>query len=249
MVLTAVRGALAFLTRLPVGGGDAAWDAFRSTPAAFPLAGYVIGGVASLPLLVPLPVPTLAVAYLATLYLLTGFTHADGLADLGDVAAAHGVDDPAAVMHDERVGAGGLLLVGLTLVALAFGALAAAGTGRFTAVAIVVAAEVGAKAGLAVMVTNSFAAHEGLGSAFVEASGGRSLWPVALAAVPALVLAPWRGGPAVLAALVAGVLVARFVARWSTRRIGGISGDVLGAGNELARAVAVHAGVVAWTLF
>ena len=249
MVLTALRGALAFLTRLPVGGGEREWDAFRSTPVAFPLAGYVVGGVAALPLLLPLPVPTLAVAYLATLYLVTGVTHADGLADVGDVAAAHAIDDPKAAMHDERVGAGGVLLVGLTLLALAFGALAAAGTGRFSAVAIVVAAEVGAKAGMAVMVAASPAAHEGLGSAFVEASGGRSLIPVGLALLPAVVLAPWRGGPAVVAALVSGVLVARFVARWATRRLGGVSGDVLGAGNELARAVAVHAGVVAWTLF
>jgi adenosylcobinamide-GDP ribazoletransferase len=249
VVLTAVRGALAFLTRLPVGGDGAAWDAFRATPVAFPLAGYVVGGLAALPLLVPLPVPTLAVAYLATLYLVTGFTHVDGLADLGDVAAAHGVDDPAAVMRDERVGSGGVLLVALALVSLAFGVLAAAGAGPLTAAAVVVAAEVGAKAGLAVMVTRSPAAHEGLGSAFVEAAGGRSLWPVALALVPVLVLAPWRGGPAVAAALVAAVLTARFVARWATRRIGGVSGDVLGAGNELARVVAVHAGVVAWTLF
>jgi adenosylcobinamide-GDP ribazoletransferase len=249
VVLTALRGALAFLTRLPVGGDEAAWDAFRGTPVAFPLAGYVVGGVAALPLLLPLPVPTLAVAYLATLYLVTGFTHADGLADLGDVAAAHGVEDPAAVLRDERVGAGGALLVGVVVVSLAFGVLAAAGAGPLTAAAVVLAAEVSAKAGLAVMVTRSPAAHEGLGSAFVDAAGGRSLWPVALALVPALVLAPWRGGPAVLAALVAGVLVARFLARWATRRLGGVSGDVLGAGNELARAAAIHAGVVAWTLF
>jgi adenosylcobinamide-GDP ribazoletransferase len=30
--------------------------------------------------------------------------------------------------------------------------------------------------------------------------------------------------------------------------LGGISGDVLGAANELGRVVGVHAGVVAWTL-
>jgi adenosylcobinamide-GDP ribazoletransferase len=255
VVLTAVRGAVAFLTRLPVDADDAAWDAFRATPVAFPLAGYVVGVLAALPLSLPLPTSTRVAAFLVALYLVTGVTHVDGLADLGDVAAAHGVDDPAAVMRDERVGSGGVLLVALTLLSLAFGVLAAVALVPRLAVAVVVAAEVGAKAGVALMVTRSPAAHEGLGSAFVEASDGASLRPVAVALLPAIVLGAWfapggaRGGVAAAASLLAAVVTARYVARWATGRLGGVSGDVLGAGNELARAVAVNAGVVAWTLF
>ena len=87
MVLTALRGAVGFLTRLPVGGDERSWEAFRRTPVSVPLVGYVVGVVAGLSLLLPLPVPTAAAVYLVTLVLLTGVTHADGLADLGDAAA------------------------------------------------------------------------------------------------------------------------------------------------------------------
>ncbi|TVT93597.1 adenosylcobinamide-GDP ribazoletransferase, partial [Haloferax volcanii] len=38
------------------------------------------------------------------------------------------------------------------------------------------------------------------------------------------------------------------VRSWGRARLGGVSGDLLGATNELARAAAVHAGVVTWTL-
>jgi adenosylcobinamide-GDP ribazoletransferase len=35
---------------------------------------------------------------------------------------------------------------------------------------------------------------------------------------------------------------------WADAALGGASGDVFGASNELARVAGLHAGVVAWTL-
>jgi adenosylcobinamide-GDP ribazoletransferase len=247
--LTAVRGALAFLTRLPVGGGEAGWDAFRSTPAAFVVAGYVVGALAALPLLVPVPVSTAAVLYLATLYLVTGVTHVDGLADCGDVAAAHGVDDRRSVLKDSRTGVGGVLVVGLTLLGLAFGVLGVAGTGPRVAARLVLAAEVGAKVGMATLAALGSPGHEGLGSAVVGEAEAAALLPVVAAAVPAALLAPPGSTPALVAALVSGPAVALLVGRWATNYLGGVTGDALGAANELARVVALHAGVVAWTLW
>jgi adenosylcobinamide-GDP ribazoletransferase len=248
-VLTAVRGALAFLTRLPVGGGEAGWDAFRRTPAAFVVAGYVVGGLAALPLLVPVPVSTAAVLYLATLYLVTGVTHVDGLADCGDAAAAHGVDDRRSALKDSRTGVGGVLVVGLALLALAFGALGAAGAGPRVAARLVLAAEVGTKAGMATLAALGTPGHEGLGSAVVGEAEAAGLVPVVAAAVPAALLAPPGSTPALVAALAAGPLIALLVGRWATNHLGGVTGDALGAANELARVVALHAGVVAWTLW
>jgi adenosylcobinamide-GDP ribazoletransferase len=248
-VLTAVRGALAFLTRLPVGGGEAGWDAFRSTPAAFVVAGYVVGGLAALPLLVPVPVSTAAALYLATLYLVTGVTHVDGLADCGDAAAAHGLDDRRSALKDSRTGVGGVLVVGLSLLALAFGALGVAGAGPRVAARLVLAAEVGAKAGMATLAAIGTPGHEGLGSAVVGEAEAAALLPVVAAAVPAVLLAPAGSTPALVAALAAGPAVALLVGRWATNHLGGVTGDALGAANELARVVALHAGVVAWTLW
>ncbi|WP_396610588.1 adenosylcobinamide-GDP ribazoletransferase [Haloferax sp. S1W] len=253
MVLSALRGGLGFLTRLPVGGGGKEWDAFRRMPVTFPLVGYVVGGLAALPLLAPLPVSTAAALYLVTLYFVTGVTHADGLADLGDAAVVHGDDERRlSVLKDSQTGVGGLLALGLTLVVLALGALGLAGAAGRVAltagVAIAVAAEVGAKAGMATLVCLGDPAHEGLGSALVGENSPSGLIAVAVACLPAVALAPLTGEIAVIVTLVCGPVVALVVRSWGRTHIGGVSGDLIGATNELARAAAIHVGVVTWTL-
>ncbi|WP_228546199.1 adenosylcobinamide-GDP ribazoletransferase [Halegenticoccus tardaugens] len=249
-LLPALRGAVAFLTRLPVGGDERAWEAFRRTPAAFPLAGYLVGAIVALPLVLPVPPTAAAALYLATIYLVTGVAHADGLADLGDAAAVHG--DAArrrAVLKDSATGVGGALALGLALVALGLGALGLAGPGGVVAFRLAVAAEVGTKAGMALLVCLGDAAHEGLGSKLVDEVSPASLPPVALAALPAALLPPSGSRVALVAALLAGPVVALLVGRWAKNHLGGISGDALGAANELGRVAAVHAGVIAWTAF
>jgi adenosylcobinamide-GDP ribazoletransferase len=247
-VLTAVRGALAFLTRLPVGGGEAAWDAFRTTPVSGVVAGYVVGGLVALPFLLPVPLPTVAALYLLTLYLVTGVTHADGLADLGDAAAAHGTDARRAALEDASIGAGGALTLGLVLMGLALAALGVGGAGPRVAARLVLAAEVSAKVGMAALACLGSPAHEGLGSAVVAPASRAALLPVAVAAVPAVLVPPPGSAPALAATLVAGPAVALLVGRWARVALGGVSGDALGAANELGRVAALHAGVVAWTL-
>mgnify|MGYP000451121340 CR=1 FL=1 len=249
-MLTAARGALAFLTRLPVGGGEAAWDAFRTTPVAFLVAGYVGGGLAAIPLALPVPVSTAVAGYLLALYLLTGVTHADGLADCGDAAATHGADaDRRAALKDSQTGVGGALAVILALVTLALGALGVAGAGPRVAVRLALAAEVSAKAGMAGLAALGSSGHEGLGSAVVGAADWTGLLPVVPVAALAVVAAPPGSEPALVATLLAGPAVAALVGRWGTRRLGGVTGDVLGAANELGRVAALHAGVVVWTLW
>ncbi|QLG29554.1 adenosylcobinamide-GDP ribazoletransferase [Halorarum halophilum] len=250
MMASALRGAVSFLTRLPAGGDAADWEAFRRVPATFPAVGYLVGALAGLAVVLPIPAATAVATYLVALYLLTGLTHADGLADLGDAAAVHGdAERRRAVLKDSATGVGGALALGVTLLVLAFGALGAAGIGSgLAAFRIVVAAEVGAKVGMALLVCLGDPGHEGLGSRLVGESAPADLVLVAALALPAIVAV---GGtlPALAAALLAGPLVALLVKRWADRRLGGITGDVLGAANELGRATALHAGVVVWTLF
>jgi adenosylcobinamide-GDP ribazoletransferase len=254
VVLTALRGALGFLTRLPLGGGADAWEAFRRTPVSIPLAGYVVGALAALPLLLPLPVPSAAALYLVTLVLLGGVTHADGLADVGDAAAVHGGTDAARrreVLKDSQTGVGGALAVALAFVTLGLGALGLAGTLPRVAFALALAAEVGAKAGMALLVCTREAIHDGLGAALTDPVTPTALLPVTLALLPALAVASGLGvGYAgVLCALLAPLGVAWLVGVWARGALGGVNGDVLGAANELGRVAGVHAGVIAWTLW
>ncbi|MFC4449045.1 adenosylcobinamide-GDP ribazoletransferase [Halorussus aquaticus] len=269
--LTAAKGALGFLTRIPTGRSESAWTAFSETPAAFPLAGWVVGALAATPFLaaalVPVPAPTVAFGYLLALYAVTGINHADGVADLGDAAAVHG--DPEArraVLKDTEVGVGAVLALGLVVVGLALAALALARLPLAAAVTVVVAAEVGAKFGMAALACLGDPAFEGLGSAFTDNAPvalvapaavaapvvglGRFVTPLAAVGFPAVTLGASAAGlvAASTAALAGAVAVALALLRWSRANLGGVNGDVFGAANELARIAGLHLGVVAWTL-
>lgn len=304
----AVRGAIAFLSRLPVGGGEPAWNAFRRTPAAFPLSGYVLGALLALPFALGLGPATTGVLYLFAVYGLTGITHVDGLADLADAAAVHRRADAAAasadtagdtpdaadeaaddsdavdgasdsvsadaptgaatrraVLKDPSTGVGGTLAVVLAVVALSLAAASLAPTTDsvvelwtasgsdsadpvIRAIATIVAAEVGAKAGMGMLACLGAPAHEGLGSQLVTVSRPAALPGVALAALPVTVLAGRGGVVPLVAVALAGAATALAVRRWARSRLGGVSGDVFGAANELGRLVGLHVGVIAWTL-
>ena len=51
---------------------------------------------------------------------------------------------------------------------------------------------------------------------------------------------------AAVAGLASAVGVALALLWWARRRLDGLTGDVIGAANELARAAALHAGLVVW---
>jgi adenosylcobinamide-GDP ribazoletransferase len=245
VALRAVWGALGFLSRLPVGHDDTAWEAFRNTPVTIPLAGYVLGALVALPLLLPGPSSTVALLFVVGIYLVTGINHIDGVTDLGDALAVHG--GPAErreVMKDTAVGVGGALAVALVVLGLATAGIALAAL-PMRAVLLVVTAEVGAKLGMAVIVCLGSASHEGLGSA-LTGNNPRSVVSTVLVAVPAALLTWPRVVPAVVT-LLAAVVAALFVHQWARVNLGGVSGDVLGATNEFVRITALHAGVMAWT--
>ncbi|MFC3957924.1 adenosylcobinamide-GDP ribazoletransferase [Halovivax cerinus] len=275
--LRALRAGVAFLTRLPTGGSDESdWEAFSRTPAAFPVIGLVVGALASIPFLASahLPGPTVAVGYLLAVYLVTGVHHVDGVADLGDAAVVHGDRDRRReVLKDTTTGVGAVLAVALVVAGLLLGGLALAGLPIGVAITIVVAAEVGAKLGMASMAALGTASHEGFGSHFTRNARPRSLvTPTALSIALVAVLAsavaattmadaasPFATGPVQVGALgplqgvafatLAGALAGTAILwLWARRKLGGVGGDVFGAANEVSRVVGLHVGVIAWTL-
>jgi adenosylcobinamide-GDP ribazoletransferase len=247
----AAVGAVGFCTRLPVGHRPADWQAFQRVPAAMVLAAYPIGALAAVPVAIGLPVATAAFLFPVWLSLLTGITHLDGLADLGDAAAVHGDSQKRRdVMTDSAVGVGGVAAVALAVLGLALAAATLAVGHWVVSVAIVLTAEVSAKVCVVGAVAVGEPTHEGLGSALSAGAGPATLAAgiafgsplVGLAIVPSV-------PPVVPAAAFAGsVLGAGLVLAWVRRYLGGVSGDVFGAINELSRVLALHAGVIAWTI-
>ncbi|WP_137288938.1 adenosylcobinamide-GDP ribazoletransferase [Natronorubrum halophilum] len=245
----AVRGAIGFLTRIPVSYRDGDWEAFRSRPTAFPVVGYVAGALAALPLLATetLPAPTVALGYVLAVYAVVGIHHLDGVADLGDALVVHGdLERRREVLKDTTTGVGALLAVSLTVVSLALAGLGLAGLPALAAVAVAVAAEVGTKLGMAAMACFGRASHDGMGRQFTGASAPALFVAPAIVALPAVALT-WPTPVAALALLgaVGGIALPWY---WANRSLGGINGDVFGAANEIGRIVGAHAGVIAWTL-
>lgn len=246
MVVAAVRGALGFLSRVPVGHDERAWDAFRTTPVAFPLSGYLIGGLLVFPLFLPVPQFVVATAFLVWLYTVTGINHLDGVADLGDALVVHGdAERRRKVLKDTTVGVGALFAVCFVLLGT-WSAGAELAELPVRAVALVVAAEVSAKLAVTTIVCLGTATHEGLGSALTSTSSSLDLCFPTLLAIPAGALT-WPD-PAAAVTLLAGAVTGYLCLWWGTHQLGGVSGDLMGASNELARLIALLVGVTAWTL-
>ncbi|MFW6383985.1 MAG: adenosylcobinamide-GDP ribazoletransferase [Halodesulfurarchaeum sp.] len=247
MVLRAFRGAVGFLSTLPVGQTARAWEAFAARPAVMVGVGYVLGGLLLVPLLLPLPGSVAGFAFVLAVYLLAGINNADGLLDVADGVATHGSPERAReAMADSDVGVAAVLVLGLLLVGLSAVGQSLAGMG-WPGLGIVVAAEVGAKLGMVAVVARGTASHEGLGSALSTNADGWTLPTGLLLATPALVVTGLHPAGAVTLAAGAGTGLA--AEAWARDRLGGIGGDLLGATNEIGRLAGLLAGVIAWTLW
>jgi adenosylcobinamide-GDP ribazoletransferase len=236
--------ALGFLTRLPV--REEGWresDLAASVPL-FPVVGALIGlaGALAYALAVWLglpPWPAAAIALTATIWL-TGALHEDGLADVADgFGGGHSRGNKLRIMRDSRIGTYGALALALALLARA-GAIAALAEPSAVAVALVAAGAVSRAALPAVMTALPQARADGLAAHAGRPHPLRAAAALLIAVLIALVL---LGKPAAFA-LAAGALGALMVAGLARGRIGGYTGDVLGAAQQLTE-IGVLFGVLA----
>ena len=224
-----MRRAVAFLT--PLGGArtpsPGALDVFPLVGAAI---GLAVGGVWWLAAHAWSPAAAAVVALVADAAL-TGYLHVDGLADAADgLLPPLSVDRRLEVMADPAVGAFGVATVAL-VVLLRFSALASTAATPL----VLGALWCGSRTGMAVIArTVRYARPGGLAAAFVDAEAvaapGRGPFvPAALGVGLAVSLALVGRGLHGLASLGAEVLGMTAVALFARRRIGGFTGDVLGA--------------------
>jgi adenosylcobinamide-GDP ribazoletransferase len=245
-----VRVAGRFLTRLPfdredgLGPIEAAAEEFEEgemeegalalATRAFPLVGVGIGAAGGLAFAVAealgLPSVVSALLALAATISITGALHEDGLADVADgLGGGRDRDARLVIMRDTRTGVFGVL--GLVLsVGLRVGALAAMGSAGAAAAALM-AAGAGSRAVLPVVMERMDPARPlGLGAAAGKPPKDRMLTAAVLGAVLVLLfLGPVGGAIAVLV----GAGAAAALAALLYKQLGGYTGDVLGAEQQV----------------
>jgi adenosylcobinamide-GDP ribazoletransferase len=266
--------ALQFFTRIPVTGRLARWVGYspamlRASAAHFPAVGWVVGAIGALAFALASAVwPPVVAAVLATVatVLATGAFHEDGLADVAD--GLGGTQDRARaleIMRDSRIGAFGaialVLALGLKLALLT--TLAPAGEpagsdgmsgpidpgpgGAAVTCAGLLAAHVLSRlAPLGPMrwlphVSGEAAKSKPLADAVtVPALGVALAW-----SVPAVLLLVFAfGAAAAFGALAAAGLVTFAMSRWFRHRLGGFTGDCLGATQQVAE-IAIYLALAA----
>jgi adenosylcobinamide-GDP ribazoletransferase len=228
-----------FLTRLPVPSGPEAGDLGRAA-GWFPVVGAVLGGllaggqVAAGWLAPPLLAAVLVVALWA---LLTGGLHLDGLADSADgLGGGWSREETLAIMRDARTGAYGVVAVVLVLAAKigALAGLAPALGWRAILLAPVLARA--APIGLARLCPPARADGSGHAFALTVAGGG----VLAAALVPAGLALGLFGAPGLAPVAVTALATLGF-AGYLRRRLGGLTGDCLGALVEASEALTLIA--------
>jgi adenosylcobinamide-GDP ribazoletransferase len=235
-----VRRAVSFLTPF----GRAATPQ-NTTLAWFPivgaLVGLAIGGLWWLAAKLWLRLLAGAVAVAVDLAL-TGLLHFDGLADAGDgLLAPLTRERRLAAMADPSIGAFGALTVGAVLL-LRFGAFASLRPSPLVIAGLWCASRT---AMVAITEALPYARPDGLVQSFLGARStlqrgllrGSLVGGIALSAALVVIARGVRGLAALGAELIAIVLVALF----SRRRIGGYTGDVLGAAGVIGETVGLLA--------
>jgi adenosylcobinamide-GDP ribazoletransferase len=210
--------------------------AMSLAPVVGVILGLVLGGIGIAAVAAGAPPLVAAVLTIGAGAVLTRGIHLDGLADTVDGLGSYSDPETAlAIMRRPDVGPFGVVAIVLVLVAQVVAAAAVLGRPAYAALAGVTAATAAGRLAVALACRRGVRAArpDGLGALVagtvavpVMVAGFVLVAAIALAARPAL----WPGPLAVLTATAAVFLLLRHV----VRRLGGITGDVLGAGCETA---------------
>jgi adenosylcobinamide-GDP ribazoletransferase len=238
LVLKSLKGLFGFLTIVPVG-----MESIEVISKYFflcPIVGLVIGAVAgAVGFATNFFLPDLISGFLVlvSIQLLTGFHHLDGLLDLSDAAMARGdAKRRLEVMHDLYTGAAAIAsgVIVLALTGLAFGSFSG-----LDILKVAVVAEVVAKTS---MVLTAYVGkkpeYKGMGYFVVESMEKKhleALFSLLLCAVVGDVLM----GFSFVWVLVAMAVAVAVLSSYANKTLGCVTGDVMGATNEINRMIAL----------
>ncbi|NVL92908.1 MAG: adenosylcobinamide-GDP ribazoletransferase [Desulfobacterales bacterium] len=236
-MLKEIRNLVAFLTIIPVGmDRDFLTDAAEYMPL-FPMVGALIGmlaGIFAWLLFQILPELIVGMLTLGLLLLITGLHHTDGLIDFGDGVMFHGSpEEKIEIMHDQKTGAGGLTL---GLITLPTTALCISIVNASIIIPSLIVSEVSAKLSMVVGAWMGKSAQKGMNTYFINAMHHkhrrtRLIFALTTALGIALV-SLWITGFVIM---ISGIITGLIIVGISNRHFRGITGDVLGAINDLTR--------------
>ncbi|MEM7668756.1 MAG: adenosylcobinamide-GDP ribazoletransferase [Pseudomonadota bacterium] len=230
-----IAAAFQFLTRIPV--ATTGWEPDRLARAAryFPLVGAAVGGASGFVFWMGAGLlPPMIAAGLAVLsgILLTGALHEDGLADTADALGGHaGRARALEIMRDSRIGTYGAVAI-IASIGLRWAALAS--LAPVAGALALIAASAGGRA-LMVPVSRILCYARTSGAGESVSDGARNGEILLAALITCVAIAP-LGLVGVTAFLLAG-LAGWVVLRGLARRLGGYTGDGLGAIEQVGETV------------
>lgn len=221
-----------FLTIIPTGSSDLSTVARHMY--LFPAIGIAIGliiGAAGYGLslfLEPLVVGLLVAAGLA---LITGIHHLDGLSDFADGLMVRGTrEKKLQVMKDPSVGSAGIVAIVLYVAGVVVALSAMRGFELFYAILV---GEIIAKFSMVLVASLGPSAWEGSNTSFVDSMRDRKKLAIAAAITVGSIAALQNNVGFV--ALGVGIALSLILVCVSRRSFGGVSGDIMGAANEITR--------------
>lgn len=242
MSLRLFLATLQFMTRIPVPERwtqGLALDNYERGIIGFPFIGLIVGGIGGVIFTLLAPwcgVPLAALGYVLALALVTGAFHLDGLADTCDgVFSARKREQMLEIMRDSRLGTnGGLALIFIVVAkVLVVSELALRDAPMLL---MLTATSVAGRTVIVLLMYRQRYAREGngLGNIYIgKVTGKQTLVTLAGGAILTLLL----GQGAALLALVISMALVLLLATYLRRRLGGQTGDSLGAAAEVGELI------------
>ncbi len=227
-----VGSVFSFLTIIPTGNSDL--QTVAKHMYLFPIIGIVIGlvmGATAYGLSLFLEPLIVGLLITAALVLITGIHHTDGLSDFADGLMVRGTRQKKLdVMRDPSVGSAGILAIVLYVAGTVIALSTIKGFEIFVAI---LAAEIIAKFSMVLLASFGPSAWEGSNSPFVNSMKDRKKF-VITAVITVGSIAVLQNNIGFLA-LGVGIVLTLIILVVSRRSFGGISGDIMGAANEITR--------------
>ncbi len=238
-----MKALLSFLTIIPVR------EKFNLKDVAcgihiFPLIGVLTGALTGLVAYCTskiFPEPLTGIITVSFLEVITGIHHLDALLDFGDgVLAKTSPEEKIRVMHDKCVGAGGFWL-GITIIGIKV--LSIMYLHEVQLFTLIIVSEVSAKLSMVIsMWVGKPAYQSSTATPFIE-EAHRKRWKPTLALVVSLAIALLCSIKCIFMICV-GIVVALFITWIAYRNFRGVTGDVLGAIDEVASATTLLVAVI-----